>query len=77
MPIYEFHCEKCEKDSEILVRSRDWKGTECPRCGSKKLVKKFSVFASAAGGDQPASGPACDSRGSGSCGCCGGGPHNH
>ena len=23
MPIYEFHCEKCGKDSEILVRSSE------------------------------------------------------
>ena len=50
MPIYEFHCEKCERDSEILVRSSDWKGTACPHCGSKKLSKKFSVFASAGSG---------------------------
>ena len=46
MPIYEFHCEKCEQDSEILVRSTDWKNSECPHCGSKKLAKKFSTFAS-------------------------------
>jgi len=46
MPIYEFHCDKCEKDSEILVRSSDWKGTKCPHCGSSKLAKKFSTFAS-------------------------------
>jgi putative FmdB family regulatory protein len=58
MPIYEFHCDKCEKDSEILVRSSAWKGTKCPHCGSTKLAKKFSVFASAnAGGASEA--PAC------------------
>ena len=44
MPIYEFHCEKCGKDSEILVRSSDWKDTKCPQCGSAKLEKKFSTF---------------------------------
>ena len=75
MPIYEFHCEKCEKDSEILVRSSDWKGTKCPHCGSAKLSKKLSVFASAAAGGNDA--PACG-NGDGSCGrCCGGGPHHH
>jgi putative FmdB family regulatory protein len=47
MPIYEFHCEKCERDSEILVRSSDWKNSECPHCGSKKLSKKISTFAAA------------------------------
>jgi putative FmdB family regulatory protein len=49
MPIYEFHCERCEQDSEILVRSSDWKGTKCPHCGSEKISKKFSTFAAAAG----------------------------
>ena len=47
MPIYEFHCEACERDSEILVRSANWRGTKCPHCGSAKLDKKFSTFASA------------------------------
>jgi len=71
MPIYEFHCEKCERDSEILVRSSDWKGTKCPHCGSKKLAKKFSVFASAGAGGNDA--PSCASGGGG--GCCGGHCH--
>jgi putative FmdB family regulatory protein len=53
MPIYEFHCEQCERDSEILVRSADWKGTKCPHCGSSKLDKKFSTFASANAGESP------------------------
>jgi putative FmdB family regulatory protein len=50
MPIYEFHCDQCKRDSELLVRSSDWKGSECPHCGSKKLSKKFSTFASASNG---------------------------
>ena len=69
MPIYEFHCEKCERDSEILVRSSDWKGTACPHCGSRKLSKKFSTFASAGAGDR--SMPSLGS-GNGGGGCCGG-----
>jgi len=70
MPIYEFHCGKCERDSEILVRSTDWKNAECPHCGSKKLSKKLSVFApaSAGGGNAP-------SGNSGGGGCCGGHCH--
>jgi len=73
MPIYEFHCEKCKRDSEILVRSADWRGTACPHCGSTKLDKKFSTFAasSASGSD---SAPACSSGGGG---CCGGHCHGH
>jgi putative FmdB family regulatory protein len=73
MPIYEFHCEKCGKDSELLVRSSDWKNSECPHCGSKKLAKKFSTFASTGAvspGGKPGSkaggGHGC---GGGMCGC--------
>ena len=57
MPIYEFHCQKCGADSELLIRSRRWEGTPCPKCGSTKLSKKLSVFASSAGGQssEPAS----------------------
>jgi len=57
MPIYEFHCAACERDSEVLVRSTDWEGTRCPHCGSSRLRKKLSVFASTSGGADNA--PAC------------------
>ena len=67
MPIYEFHCGACGKDSEVLVRSTDWKGTKCPRCGSAKLSKKFSVFASTSGGKDSDFGGFPE----GSCGRCG------
>jgi putative FmdB family regulatory protein len=50
MPIYEFQCAQCERDSELLVRSADWRGTKCPHCGSEKISKKFSTFAAAGGG---------------------------
>ncbi len=82
MPIYEFACEQCGKESEILVRSSKWQGTPCPHCGSKKLAKKFSTFASSTAGSSSSPGPApggggC-SRNPGSCGMCGTGrPHSH
>jgi putative FmdB family regulatory protein len=69
MPIYEFHCEKCGKDSELLVRSSDWKNSECPHCGAKKLSKKFSTFAATGSGGAPT--PGGMSGGGGH--CCGGG----
>jgi putative FmdB family regulatory protein len=69
MPIYEFHCDQCEHDSEILVRSSDWKGTKCPHCGSAKISKKFSTFAAAgAGRKAPAKKARSGGCGSG-CGC--------
>ncbi len=77
MPIYEFHCDKCESDSEVLVRSSNWKGTKCPKCGSSKLSKKLSTFASQAGSSRAPQAPACAMGGGG--GCCGGhcGGHRH
>jgi putative FmdB family regulatory protein len=70
MPIYEFHCAQCERDSEILVRSTDWKNSECPHCGSKKLAKKFSTFAASGAGEslsgKKSGGHSC---GGGGCGC--------
>jgi putative FmdB family regulatory protein len=82
MPIYEFHCDKCDSDSEILVRSSQWRGTKCPHCGSVRLTKKLSVFASTAGSS---SGEACCAGDGAACGldssacgcCCGGGKHHH
>jgi len=75
MPIYEFHCGECKRDSEVLVRTSDWKGTACPHCGSVKLDKKLSVFASSGGDADEA--PACSSNPR-SCGMCGTGrPHSH
>ena len=51
MPIYEFHCEQCErKTARSSVRSADWKNSKCPHCGSSKLHKNFSTFASANAG---------------------------
>jgi putative FmdB family regulatory protein len=73
MPIYEFHCEKCGKDSELLVRTSDWENSECPHCGSKKLAKKFSTFAATGVGAAPAGNPAGGGSGhrcgGGGCGC--------
>lgn len=72
MPIYEFVCGSCGKDSEVLVRSSKWKGTQCPHCGSTRLAKKFSVFASSAAESSSDSCCATPSGGKGGGGCCGG-----
>ncbi|HEV7926530.1 MAG TPA: zinc ribbon domain-containing protein [Verrucomicrobiae bacterium] len=76
MPIYEFHCGKCGADSEVLVRSSHWEGTACPKCGSKRLAKKMSRFASA-GSEDSSEAASCTGTPS-SCGLCGTGrPHSH
>jgi putative FmdB family regulatory protein len=70
MPIYEFHCGKCERDSEILVRSTDWRGVKCPHCGSTRLDKKFSTFASTATDASPSAKSSGGGHGcGGACSC--------
>jgi putative FmdB family regulatory protein len=68
MPLYEYHCEECGRDSEVLVTA----GTkpDCPACGSTKLSKLLSIVASpsrdgASAGQQGPSGGSCGSG----CGC--------
>lgn len=41
MPIYEYRCEKCSHEFELLVR----KGTEpaCDKCGSEKIERLLSI----------------------------------
>lgn len=63
MPIYEYHCNDCGKDSELLVRSAE-ETPSCPDCGGSHLTKQFSVFAASGkpAGQHVHSGPGC---------CCG------
>ena len=41
MPIYEYTCDACHVDFEMLVRGDEQPA--CPTCGSAKLAKQFSV----------------------------------
>ncbi len=54
MPIYEYKCNKCGKNFELLVfPSDDESQFECPSCGKKdicRLVSSFSCGASESGG---------------------------
>ena len=67
MPIFEFICQNCGEPFEELVRSLSAE-TEviCPACGSQKVKKQVSTFASrVAGGSSRLSGlPASSCTGS-------------
>jgi putative FmdB family regulatory protein len=43
MPLYEYHCEACGKDIEVLQKISDPPRTECPACGKPSLAKKLSA----------------------------------
>jgi putative FmdB family regulatory protein len=57
MPIYEYKCEKCDTNFEILQTKNE--KVVCPGCGGTSLKKMFSVFAkgSSPEGSVPTSAP--------------------
>jgi putative FmdB family regulatory protein len=70
MPIFEYHCSKCEKDFEVLVF-----GTQkiaCPRCKGSNVKKILSAVSHKSdSGFSSSKGSACSSCSSGSCSSCG------
>jgi len=42
MPLYQYVCQGCQAEREILVRGSE--EPVCPECGSSKLVKQLGVF---------------------------------
>jgi len=69
MPIYEFHCQKCGRDFEELVRGQNPK-VVCPHCGGRKCRKLMSASSFISkGGD----GLAVKSSAGNSCAGCAGG----
>jgi putative FmdB family regulatory protein len=51
MPIYEFVCSECRQSFEDLVSISRIDEVVCPSCGSEKVKKKMSTFASKPAGD--------------------------
>lgn len=45
MPVYEYKCSNCGRINEFLEGLSGNTAKVCSYCGSRKLVKRFSVFA--------------------------------
>jgi putative FmdB family regulatory protein len=69
MPLYEYECQSCHHQFELLVRESTQ--LECPSCRGRELEKQLSVFAVSAVSTDRAPAP-----GVAPCGACGhpGGP---
>ncbi len=66
MPLYEYHCEECQKDFEKLVSfSEANQSPICPACQSKQTHKRISKVASFS---QPNAGGSASSSSCGSSG---------
>ena len=50
MPLYEYTCEKCKKQFEVLRGINDKEQVRCPECDepAKKLVSGFAVMSAGA-----------------------------
>ncbi len=49
MPIFEYRCNDCTTNFEVLQRASDTDtpATKCPHCGAEDATKRFSAFATA------------------------------
>jgi len=51
MPIFEFECSDCDREfEELLFNTGAVSEVICPECGSSRVNKKISMFASKAAG---------------------------
>ncbi|MCP3968283.1 MAG: zinc ribbon domain-containing protein [Lentisphaerae bacterium] len=74
MPIFEYKCDFCNSEFELLQRKAEDKA-ECSECGSESVTRKLAAFAAHAGGKPdcanrnicPAAGGHCCSSSSACC----------
>jgi putative FmdB family regulatory protein len=62
MPIYVYRCSRCEKTSELLVRSAaEERSVRCPECQSDAVERQWATFAvgSSRSDPGPADAPFC------------------
>ena len=74
MPLYEYHCESCDRDFEKrrAINEAD-EPIECPECASGEVTRKMSLFVALGKSDSGAS----EMNGGGCCGgACGCGSHS-
>ncbi|MCK4485196.1 MAG: zinc ribbon domain-containing protein [Desulfobacterales bacterium] len=69
MPIFEYHCIKCDRDFEVLVLGNQ--KITCPTCNGKKVKKLLSSFSHKSDGEFSSSkGSACSSCSATNCSTC-------
>lgn len=42
MPIYEYRCNDCKKEFEVIQKFSDKPATKCPHCSGKKVERLIS-----------------------------------
>jgi putative FmdB family regulatory protein len=48
MPVYEYHCDKCQREVTLTlsIREHEKSKVKCPKCASKALRPLLSTFVS-------------------------------
>ena len=74
MPIFEFHCQSCDKNFEKLVFGSDPQ-VECPHCGQAQVEKLMSACCAKVGykftaASNPKDGGSCTGCTATSCSTC-------
>ena len=74
MPIYEYVCQKCKHEFEVIrSMAQADESIPCTACGGKQVKRKLSLFFAESGGKAVSgmSEPACGSCSGGNCSTCG------
>jgi putative FmdB family regulatory protein len=67
VPIYEYRCQTCAEEFEILQRmGESAEGLACPRCGGEEVHRQLSTFAASTSSTSSAAEAACETAGCGS-----------
>jgi len=72
MPIYEYRCEACGHQLEVMQKMSDARLSECPQCNEQKLTKLMSAGSFQMKSSNAA--PVCPSTGATAMPSCGGCP---
>jgi len=56
MPLFEYECAQCGEVTEVLESANAAEEHVCPKCGSTKMEKRFSAFATGRSGGSCATG---------------------
>ncbi|NLN75467.1 MAG: zinc ribbon domain-containing protein [Armatimonadetes bacterium] len=74
MPVYEFECSRCSGRFELLIGINRIHEAKCPTCGSSKINRLISTFASRTADSEccDSSADRCSGCSSGNCATCGG-----
>jgi putative FmdB family regulatory protein len=68
MPIFEYHCNECDKDFEILLIGDE--EVSCPDCAGRNLRRLVSTFSHKSEGE-PTRSSSCSTCSAASCATCG------